>query len=236
MAEQENPDQEQIFIKYHDRLRSELNNAHWHFEIWKKIRQLQSDYQKELNQAPAFWGLTLHAHLLETVMRLNNICDKDTKTLNIHKLLNFAEQNMEIFSDKALENRLKGKGGYDAAMELLKNNPPKLDNKVLQENREKFEDYSINSLRKWRDKFIAHIDRGVVLKDLRIFEEYPVEVKQIEKIINDLDETLNTMLLAFNFGMWSKELSVANDVKAILDTIRDSIQERRRKIHETRTE
>ena len=91
-------------------------------------------------------------------------------------------------------------------------------------------------MRKWRDKFIAHIDRGVVLKDLRIFEEYPVEVKQIEKIINDLDETLNTMLLAFNFGMWSKELSVANDVKAILDTIRDSIQERRRKIHETRTE
>ncbi len=54
---------EEEFSRYHEKLRSELNIVNWHFTVLKYIKEIQNDYLKELNQAPAFWGLTINAHL-----------------------------------------------------------------------------------------------------------------------------------------------------------------------------
>ncbi|MFC1912568.1 hypothetical protein ACFLXG_05400 [Chloroflexota bacterium] len=234
MAERQNPDKEQIFTRYHDKLREELNNAHWHFEIWKQLRnKLKPDYLDEFNQAPAFFGLTMHAHLLATIMRLNNICDKDTDTVNIQKLLNYTEQNSELFTDEAFEIRQRGKSNYEVAMAIRKKNPPDLNNRILQQERDKFEHYSVNNLKVWRDKAIAHIDKEVILKDISVFKEYPVKISEIEQIINDINETLNTLLVAFNGVSWSKGLPVAHNVDIVFDAMRSDLQQRRARIQRT---
>ena len=101
------------FSKYHEKLRGELNNANWHFAIWKYIRKVKRDYLHELNQAPAFFGLTEDAHLLSTLMRLSKFFDRQEKHLNMHEFLNFVGENLDIFSNQAFEKRLREQGKYD---------------------------------------------------------------------------------------------------------------------------
>ena len=67
---------EEEFSRYHEKLRSELNIVNWHFTILKYIKEIQSNYLKKLNQAPAFWGLTINAHLYAALMCLNRFFDK----------------------------------------------------------------------------------------------------------------------------------------------------------------
>ena len=88
------------FKKYLEAIMRELHSAYWHFVVYKYIEKCRADYQKELQEAGEFWGLTQRAHLLDTIMRINKICDNDPETINIHTLLDLAEQNLWIFTGK----------------------------------------------------------------------------------------------------------------------------------------
>ena len=103
---------EEEFSRYHEKLRHELNIVQWHFSVLKYIRKIQADYLRELNQAPAFWGLTINAHLHAALTRLNNFFDKRKQTTHLHmnSFLDFVEQNLDIFSNQAFERRLRKLG------------------------------------------------------------------------------------------------------------------------------
>ena len=86
----------------------ELHSAYLGFIIYKYIEKWRTDYQKELHEAGVFWGLTQRAHLIDTVMRLNKVCDNDPETINIHTLLDLAEQNLWIFTGIPFYARKQG--------------------------------------------------------------------------------------------------------------------------------
>ena len=85
----------------------------------------------------------------------------------------------------------------------------------------------------WRDKAIAHLDKNIILKDISVFKEYPVKIQEIEQIIDDIHETLNTLLVAFNGESWSKELHVEHGVDIVLDAMRSDLQQRQARIQRT---
>lgn len=216
-------DEEARFKAYHDSLRRELNNANWHFTIYKHLDKLRGEYKKEMLEATVFWGLTQRSHLFDTIMRLNKICDNDKGTVNIHTLLNFAEQNVHIFTDESLNKRKYG-SLYTRAQNL-----PKIDKRLLSKHRRKYATFFKTNLRKLRNRVLAHIDKDVVMKDIWPFKEWSVDNTQIITIINDLDDTLSLLSIAYDGGHYDKDFAeLENSMRPMMDSIRMGLEEKER--------
>jgi len=211
-------DEEARFKAYHDSLRRELNNANWHFTIYKHLDKLRGEYKKEMLEATVFWGLTQRSHLFDTIMRLNKICDNSKDTVNIHALLDFTEQNIHIFTDEFFNKR---------SMYARAQNLPKIDKRFLSKHRRKYATFFKTNLRKLRNKVLAHIDKDVVMQDIWPFKEWAVETTQIETIINDLDETLDTLSRAYDKSIYLKDFNGLEDgIDFVMNSIRMNLKER----------
>lgn len=234
-AEYKPTEEEMRFKKYHDSLRAELNRAHWHFTVWKYLRELAGKYNEEFDQASSFLMLTADAHMLATIIGLYKICDADPETVNIHKFLNFVEQNRAIlFSDQSFKERVRGGRNYKVKIEARASNPIKIDDYsyIIAELRNRFGTFPESNLKKIRDKTLAHIDRKSVVKGIDLFQEYPVTISQIEEIIEDIDEALNGLSEAYDGDIYIKDIDaniadIKNGMDVIMDSIRFSIQERK---------
>ncbi|GAJ13903.1 unnamed protein product, partial [marine sediment metagenome] len=103
------------FSRYHERLRNELNRVYWHFRLLDYFKEIQKDYDQELNQTPTFWGLTINAHVFSVLTRLNNFFGKKGKVSHLHmrSFLDFVKENLDIFSSEAFERRLRMVNRYD---------------------------------------------------------------------------------------------------------------------------
>lgn len=227
----EETDEEVRFKTYHDSLRRELNNANWHFTVFEHLDKLRGEYKEEMLEALEFWGLTQRSHFLDTIMRLNKICDNDPDTINIHKLLNYAEQNIEIFSDESFERRQHDSVNYEIAMVMHGKNPNKIDQEYLAKSREKFAAILDTNLKKLRDKAIAHIDKEVVVKGILPFKEYQVDPSEIESIINELHATLNILSIAYDGTQYVIHLAgLDKSMLHIMDLMRLGLKERKKQI------
>ncbi|MFC1900540.1 hypothetical protein ACFLYN_02995 [Chloroflexota bacterium] len=211
------------FKKYIDALRRELHNSYWHFIIYKYIEKCRVDYQNELQVAGEFWGLTQRAHLLDTIMRLNKICDNDPETINIHTLLDLAENNLDIFTGKPFYAR-KQNSYYPSNQ-----NVPEITEELLLEHKQRYSDFSQTNLRKLRNRVLAHIDKGLVMTDFLPFEGYKVDIDQIETIINDLDNTLDLLSIAFDGSKYSREVPfLEQGMNVMMELMRKGLIERER--------
>lgn len=216
---------EETFEKYHQELRGELNNANWHFTIWKYLQELRGTYHKELNQAPAFFGLTMYAHLLAALVRINKFFDRREEHLSIRKFLDFIEQNLDIFSNEAFEARMHKEDRYESY--IIKGHSEITPQKVKQDRR-KVEALPVASIRRWRNTILVHIEEDRVLRGIDIMGKYPVRQRQVDDIINTLDDILNEYLVAYNDSTWVKGLAVRDGIKSVVDAIRFKLTETRR--------
>ena len=66
-----------------------------------------------------------------------------------------------------------------------------------------------------------------------MFEDYPVKVPQIERIIDDIEETLNTLLFDFNGATWTKAFPEAYEVDIVLNAMRSDLRQRQTRIRGT---
>ena len=80
-------DPEQQFIKYHKKLRDELDHTSEHLEIFKGIMNIGKEYLDELNIAPTFFMLTIDAHKYAALMDLNKLLDTNPRHLGIYTFL-----------------------------------------------------------------------------------------------------------------------------------------------------
>jgi hypothetical protein len=216
---------EETFEKYHQELRGELNNANWHFTIWKYLQELRGTHLKELNQAPSFFGLTIYAHLLAALVRINKFFDKNEKHLSIRKFLDFIEQNLDIFSNEAFEARMRKKDRYESY--IIKDHIEITHQKVRQDRR-KIRDLPLASIRRWRNAVLVHIEAERVLRSIDIMKKYPVKQRQIDDIINTLDDMLNEYLVAYDASTWAKDLPIKYEIKGVVHAIQFKLTETRR--------
>lgn len=216
---------EETFIKYHQELRGELNNANWHFTILKYLQELKNTYRKELNQAPSFFGLTMYAHLLAALVQINKFFDKNEKHLSIRKFLDFIEQNLDIFSNETFEARMRKENRYESY--IIKGHTEITLQKV-EEDRKKINDLPVTNIRHWRNTILVHIEQGRVLQGIDIMRKYPVKQNQVDDVINTLDKMLNEYLVAYDASTWAKDLAVKDGIKSVVDAIRFKLTETRR--------
>jgi hypothetical protein len=214
---------EEQFLKYHDKLRDELNTAYTHHEICKTLRKLMSNYLEEFNTAPSFFGLTIDAHLFATIMSLNRFIDDHANAFKLKRFFKLIEQNLNIFSDEEYEKHLKDKGYDDEDCKFWLKNRIRVTCDTLKEDKKTIEKLPVKNLKAWRNKKLAHIDEFYVLTDAKISQESPITIGDIDQIINTLHEILNRYLLAYDGSEWaigSPAAGVSNQIEDILYSIR----------------
>lgn len=214
---------EEEFSRYHERLRTELNRAYWHFRLLDYFKEIQKDYDRELNQTPAFWGLTINAHILAVLTRLNNFFGKRGKASHLHmqSFLDFIKENLDIFSSEAFERRLRMVNRYD---ELAKDYKSEITIEKVERDIEKLSNLPISSLKDWRNKILSHINKNSVGQNIDIAKRHPIKMKHIAKIIDTLDQMLNEYSLAYDFSTHRKDLTVEHGLQYILDAVKFKIQ------------
>ena len=214
---------EQKFIKYHDKLRDELNRAHTHYEICKTLRKFNGIYLKEINVAPSFFGLTIDANLFATIMSINRLFDKSSDSLKLAGLFKLVENNISIFSDEAYEKRLRNRSRDEEDIKHFMKDHTSITSEIVHRDRINITNLPIQNLKNWRDKKLAHIDKGIVFESIDISKESPIKIGEIDKIINTLHEILNRYMLAYDGTTWiigTPAAGVEHQIEYIMKSIR----------------
>ena len=153
-------EEEKLFRGYYENLISEIIYARAHLQLWERLKNYTaSDYIDELNCAPFFFQLTMKSHFDDALLTLSRILDQHEDSLSIWKFLNFAEQNLGIFSTQAFQRRMMHRPDW-----FESHTPMKLEE--IQEHRLTLYNSKqvIDNIKKWRDKRLAHFDRELHIK------------------------------------------------------------------------
>lgn len=221
----------EYFQKYYDKLIWETIHARAHLKLWERLESYKASYLKELNQAPHFFTFTLKAHLDDVLVILSRILDRRRRgdPLSIWKFLDFAEQNLEIFSNEAFSQRMREKSNYDEYW--VKSHTP-ITQKEIEEDRQKLTGLqnTINNLITWRDKVIAHIDRKFLLAGKIVSKEYPLQRQQLQEVIDTLFKILNRYSGAYTSSSYAEIFPGEDDAQFVMDCIRSHIQERKKQL------
>ena len=222
---------EEYFQKYYDRLIVEALHARAHLNLWERLEKYKAtSYIDELNQAQYFFTFTIKAHLDDVLLILSRILDRHEDSLSIWKFLDFAEQNLEIFSTEVFRQRMKGNPYYES---LIESHTP-VTPKEVDEDKQKLEklEQTVNNLTTWRNKVIAHIDRQFLLSGRIVSEEYPMQLQQLQEVVETLFQILNRYSGAYNSSSYARSYPGEDDVQFVMDCIRFYIEEQNRQIEE----
>jgi hypothetical protein len=221
---------ERLFQKYYDRLIVEALHAGAHLNLWERLEKYKAtSYIDELNQAPYFYTFTTKAHLENVLVTLSRILDRHEDSLSIWKFLDFAEQNRKIFSTGVFQQRMIQKPDYDEYW--VKSHTP-ITLQEIEDDRERLAklEQTVKNLDKWRNKVIAHTDRQFLLAGKIVSKEYPLQLQQLQEVIDTLFEILNRYSGAYDSSSYAEGYPGEDDIQFVMDCIRFYIQEQDRQI------
>lgn len=213
---------EEEFIKLHRTLRGELNNANWHFVTWKCLWNDIESYSNEMNVAHTFFTLSMRAHLLETLLRLNRMFEKgEDGAANIVYFLDFIEKNMDIFTTPAADSRKRNEEEMILEKQVEAVKASQITRDIVKEHKSKLKELPLKKLQKWGDEALTYIDRKVAKKNIDIFDECPVDIEEIDRVIDTVHGILNVYSAAYDGQRVDKDLVFEHGIKNMLNAIKD---------------
>lgn len=207
------------FIKYHRELRGEIDNANWHFMIWKYLWSAAESKLDEMNVSHTFFRLTMRSHLLQTLLRLNKICNRGVGSLSMPDFLDFVRKDMSVFSNKAIDKGRYGEEEYEIELEAVAAEAPEITDALIDQHMQMIEALPLAKLQQWTRESMAHIDKHVAKRHLSLFEECPVDIDQVDAIIETVDGILNVYSAAYDGQTWDKGLTFLHGIQNLLDAV-----------------
>jgi HEPN superfamily AbiU2-like protein len=101
---------EQDFERLLEDLMDELMKARTHYAIYCDLLDSIEVYEREMNYSPAFWTMTLQAHLDAALVSLCRIYEQNKRepyTLNLRNFLETIRENLGLFDEARFRERLK---------------------------------------------------------------------------------------------------------------------------------
>jgi AbiU2 len=187
----------------------ELRDANDHFYFVDCLRQAISDYEHEINHSPAFWGKTIDAHVSATMSHLCRVYDDHPAAVHLIFLLEAVRDNPDLFCRQALKQRLGQRTGCDNLVEHF-GDP---DKEKIEEDIKFCRDADpsadrlplVGKLREWRNKVVAHLNKGVSVDFDSFQKRWLLERGDIQTLISKGCDILNrcagwssTTSLSFN--------------------------------------
>jgi hypothetical protein len=216
---------EEDFKKLLDALSEDLLNAGHHFRIYRNLEESMEKYETERQQCPAFWELTINAHLEVSLLYLCRAYDNyNTKALSLKELINLIRKNIDLFQISDLEERFKSHDFPDIFVsDLNEQLKQDLQNQTLTDQLDedlKFVSNNnslVNKLTILRGHFIAHKNIKQTLND----SLPPLTTKEVETLIEKGLKICNRYRALFDGSIqWPQLINGEDDYKMILKYIR----------------
>ena len=164
------------FESWRSALAERLDHADANLKAWLAIEGYRQEHVAELNIAPAFWSLTMRAHLHAGLLDLATLVDRNRQSISIYRLLDYVEEYQELFSDRAYENRLRTQSIHGKRLEEMVRDRRRVTEEKICEDRTAIADFDkdIKNLRGGRNKVLAHVDEEFLRKGKSVDQVYPL--------------------------------------------------------------
>jgi len=206
------------FKRLLEALVDELIDARDHFRLHQNLDAAIPEYGVEFNQSPAFWTMTLSAHMDATLIRLCKAYDlsEGNPNLNLRNFLETIEANLHFFDEPNFRERLKD----NAFVDSLAAHPRKPDPMQLQKDLGSVSkvDSLVKKLTTWRHCYIAHRSRTSALSPKAFTEQNAILFSEIKALIDN-----GLRIVNFYSGLFSATHHTsleAKDYKYLLDAVR----------------
>lgn len=211
---------EEEFIRYHRVLRGEVDNANWHFQAWKALWRLMESHIEEFNVAHTFFRLTMRAHLLETVQRLHRICHRGEDSMNMFEFLDFVRKNLDIFTAQSAEAGKHGEKEYDIESELIAEVALLITPSLVEGHIQQVKALPLAKLEAWNDNALDYIDMKRAKGHIKVLEESPVDIEDVDRIIGTLHDILNVYSASYDGQVWEKDLKFEHGIQNMMEAFK----------------
>ncbi len=212
------------FERLLDGLGDDVVDAAIHFRLHKDLRESVRNFERELNQSPAFWSLTFGAHIDATRSRLFRVYDQHPDTLCLRNLLDTIRENLDLF----------GAGSGSSALDVIDRGARPPDLAILAQDLALVipSDPLVKTLVALRGNLYAHRNAKNVAQELKIEEQFPLTYAEFETLINRAVDIANRYSALFRRSHWSTQMIGHDDYRQVLRAIRERVDREEAKIRE----
>lgn len=181
-----------------DSIQQQVVYAAMRNNLRKSLTDSIEEYQREFNESPAFWQLTIGALLDSTFFYLSRFYESghDNRFVGVNRFVEIAEDHIR---------------GLDRSKVV--------DHKQLTSK----DDPLVSKLKGVRDNLMAHTTFDAVLDANRIRAENPLTNAQISTLIDRGVEIMNYYSTTYKNSTWSTELVGEDDYAYVLKAIREKL-------------
>lgn len=207
---QEDP-QEKKFLVWLNKLKREVRDAHIHFKLCESLSSASGNYGREMDRARCFFTMTIYAHLEASLIHVLKVIDKRSD-LNIWKFFGFVGRNLNLFTEERVAERVKER--------LDVSDFRRLTGEDVEADRNRLEEFrsTMDNLKEWRDKEIAHLDHEAITSDLS--KDYPVRKEDFTNLISICLDVLNHYSGYYNRTQTALDPLGIDDWESVLRSIR----------------
>lgn len=214
-------------------LANELVDANVYLKLHGDLGLAVSMFNREFNQARAFWGLTLQAHQDAAIFRLCKIYDQRRDSVNLKSLLETIQANQHLFSEPNFRARLQGNPAIDSlAAENRVPDPIRLLEDI--DYVSKTTNPKVNILIELRNALYAHRASKDVLNAADLAASYPLTTADAHDMLHLGMQIVNHYSELFSAQSFSIQIVGHDDYKTVLDALRSDIDRRRSEIERQR--
>ena len=165
--------------------------------------------------------------MLEVVLRLSNICRRREEHINFLDFLDFVKKDLDISQVQDLE--ITRHGGEDIEAEIIADSAPTITAATVEGHLRAIESLPLEKLSAWRDGALNHIDRHVAKDHIKLLEESPVDIDELDRIIGELDYILNVYGVAYDGQKWDRNLMFEHGIQNMMDAVRAGRKDKQEK-------
>jgi hypothetical protein len=218
------------FKRLLEALVDELIDAHDHFKLHQRLDAAIPNYGPEFNQSPAFWSMTLSAHMDATLIRLCKAYDlyEGKPSLNLRNFLETIQANLRLFDERNFRVRLKD----NPFVESLAAHPRKPDPMQLRKDLESVGqgDPLVKKLTIWRNNYFVHRSRTSALNPKVFAEKNPILFSEIGALIDNGLRIVNHY--SDLFGATHHVSFDSSDYKCLLNAVRQDLERKESRARE----
>lgn len=173
------------------------------------------DCLEKLNQAPAFFTITILALRSNILLGVARLFDADQKAKTIKKLIAKSKSNKKYFSSELKTGYIYEDDQENSEVNIIKVDIDKILNDLDTELSGILKSNSLEKIKVIRDKVIAHNDKKFFLNK----ESVPIiPLEEIEKLMEFAAKSCNELLRYLNGEVVATKSSNVNDLYKLIGT------------------
>jgi HEPN superfamily AbiU2-like protein len=206
------------FERLLDGLGREIVDAAIHYRMHMDLRGSVPEFERELSQAPGFWGMAFWALMEGALHRLFRAYDQREGALSLRSFLETVRDRPDLYANPAT-----------APSTLVPNAP---DTLILEADLSLVipSDPLVKKLVILRGNLYAHKNAENIARAFRIDEAFSLSYADVETLVERAVTIINRYSRLFRRSTWSTQMIGHDDYRHVLEYVREAIRHREQAI------